>query len=51
MHGGKSLGAPRGNANARKHGFYSAEAIANRREIAALIREMKGFVGSMEEHD
>jgi uncharacterized protein YjcR len=51
MHGGKSPGAPKGNANARKHGFYSAEAIANRREISALIREMKGFVGSVEEHE
>jgi hypothetical protein len=41
MHGGMSPGAPRGNQNAFKHGRYSAEAIANRREIAALLREMK----------
>jgi hypothetical protein len=49
MHGGKSPGPPKGNANARKHGFYSAEAIANRRETAALIREMKGFIERVEE--
>jgi uncharacterized protein YjcR len=41
MHGGTSPGAPKGNRNAFKHGRYSAEAIANRREIAALLREMK----------
>ena len=40
MHGGKSPGAPRGNKNAYKHGRYTAEAIANRREIAALLRVM-----------
>jgi flavin-dependent dehydrogenase len=34
-------GAPKGNRNAFKHGRYSAEAIANRREIAALLREMR----------
>ena len=44
MHGGKSPGAPIGNANARKHGRYSAEAIAERRRVVALIREMRGLV-------
>src|SRR3954447_18978582 len=38
MHGGPSPGAPKGNQNAYKHGRYSAEAIARRREISALIR-------------
>jgi hypothetical protein len=51
MHGGKSPGPPKSNANARKHGFYSAEAIANRREIAALIREMKGLTRRVEEDE
>ena len=40
MHGGKSPGAPAGNNNARKHGRYTAEAIAERRELAELIRSM-----------
>jgi len=43
MHGGMSPGAPKGNKNAFKHGRYSAEAIAKRREIAALLRGMKAF--------
>ena len=38
MHGGTSPGAPKGNKNALKHGRYTAEAIARRREIAELIR-------------
>lgn len=37
----KITGAPKGNKNAFKHGRYSAEAIANRREIAALLRNMR----------
>jgi len=41
MHGGKSSGAPKGNRNAYKHGFYTAEAIAERREIAGLLRAMR----------
>ncbi len=44
MHGGKSPGAPIGNSNALKHGLYSAEAIARRRELAALARSMRGLV-------
>jgi hypothetical protein len=43
MHGGKATGAPLGNANARKHGRYTAAAIAERRELAALLREMRGL--------
>ena len=43
MHGGMSPDAPKGNKNAFKHGRYSAEAIAKRREIAALLRGMKAF--------
>jgi len=34
MHGGKSQGAPKGNKNAFRHGRYTADAIANRRETA-----------------
>jgi hypothetical protein len=35
-----SPGAPKGNKNAVKHGRYTAEAIANRREIVTLLRKM-----------
>ena len=43
MHGGKAPGASRGNRNALKHGRYTAEAIAERRDLA-LLRDMKGLV-------
>jgi len=38
MHGGSSPGAPKANENAYKHGRYTAQAIARRREISFLIR-------------
>ena len=41
MHGGLSPGAPKGNKNAFKHGRYTAEAAARRREIASLLRSMR----------
>jgi|RhiMethySRZTD1v2_1073278.scaffolds.fasta_scaffold1023013_2 hypothetical protein len=41
MHGGMSPGAPKGNKNAYKHGRYTPEATARRRELAALLRAMK----------
>ena len=44
MHGGKSPGAPRHNTNALKHGHYSAKAIAQRREVSALIRAMRDLI-------
>jgi hypothetical protein len=48
MHGGTDgIGAPRGNRNALKHGFYTAEAIAQRREVAALIRACRDQLGAM----
>ena len=41
-HGGApGSGAPKGNTNARKHGFYSAAAIDERRRLRALLREME----------
>jgi hypothetical protein len=36
-----SSALPRGNRNALKHGRYTAQAIASRREVAALIRAMR----------
>ncbi|WP_283815736.1 HGGxSTG domain-containing protein [Bradyrhizobium sp. AUGA SZCCT0176] len=46
MHGGPSPGAPKGNCNALKHGRYTAEAIARRREVSGLIRAARdlGFL-------
>lgn len=40
MHGGLSTGAPKGNKNALKHGYYSEEAIAERQALRKLLREM-----------
>jgi hypothetical protein len=51
MHGGLSPGAPKGNQNAYKHGRYTAEAIANRRGIAALVRTMNALARSTGEGD
>ena len=39
MHGGaEGSGAPKGNQNALKHGRYTKQAIADRREVERLIR-------------
>ena len=48
LHGGLSPGAPKGNRNAFKHGRYTAGAIAIRREVAALIRAMKGLAAAVD---
>lgn len=48
MHGGKSHGAPNGNDNARKHGLYTADAIAGRRELAALLRAMRSLADEVD---
>jgi uncharacterized protein YjcR len=39
MHGGTSPGAPKGNRNAWKHGYYSAESIALRKSVRQLLWE------------
>lgn len=48
MHGGNNPGAPKGNRNALKHGFYSADAIAQRRQNAALIRAAEKLLKEIE---
>ena len=49
MHGGAAgSGAPRGNRNALKHGRFTGEAIAERRAVRAMIREMEGFLDEIE---
>lgn len=49
LHGGRATGAPKGNKNALKHGRYSAAAIAQRREVAKLLRAMKALVAEAHE--
>ena len=44
MHGGRSPGAPKGNRRAVKAGRYTAETKARRREIAALLRNMRALI-------
>ncbi len=51
MHGGKAPGAPMGNSHALKHGRYSAEAVAERRELMALVRAMKGLVEQVDDEE
>jgi uncharacterized protein YjcR len=42
MHGGApGSGAPRGNKNALKHGLYTREAIAQRRQLAQLMKQSR----------
>jgi hypothetical protein len=48
MHGGADgIGGQPGNRNAFRHGHYTAEAIACRREVAALIRACRDQLGAM----
>ncbi len=48
MHGGAAgSGAPKGNRNARKHGLFTREAIAERRRVQDLLREVRKFLEGM----
>ena len=48
MHGGaRGSGAPKANRNARKHGLFTGEAIAERRQIRALVCEARKLLGEM----
>jgi uncharacterized protein YjcR len=45
MHGGApGSGAPRGNKNALKHGLYTREAIEQRRQLRALMRQSRMLI-------
>jgi hypothetical protein len=49
MHGGApGSGAPRGNKNALKHGFHTREAIEERRQLRALIRQSLMLIQKIE---
>jgi hypothetical protein len=48
MHGGApGSGAPRGNQNARQHGLFTRDAIAERKRIQALLAEARKFLQEM----
>lgn len=48
MHGGaQGTGAPGANQNARKHGLFTGEAIAERKELLVLLREARAILQRM----
>lgn len=47
MHGGKSKGPPKGSQNALKHGYYTAEAKEQRRQVRELIKGTQRLVGEL----
>ena len=45
MHGGApGSGAPKGNRNALKHGLFTGQAIAERRQLSELIRQSRALL-------
>jgi hypothetical protein len=49
MHGGApGSGAPRGNKNALKHGQHTREAIKERRQLRALLRQSRMLIEKIE---
>ena len=49
MHGGApGSGAPRGNNNALKHGLYTREAIENRQQLRAMLRQSRMLIQKTE---
>lgn len=48
MHGGaKGSGAPRANRNARKHGLFTRDAMIERRQVRALLEEVRKLLEGM----
>ncbi|MBR1146758.1 HGGxSTG domain-containing protein [Bradyrhizobium sp. AUGA SZCCT0431] len=48
MHGGApESGAPRKNQNARKHGLFTSVAIAERKQIQALLADARKLLQEM----
>ena len=48
MHGGaQGSGAPRRNRNARTHGLFTRDAIAERKQVQALLGEARELLGEM----
>ena len=45
MHGGAARsGAPPGNSDAEKHGIYTRSALAQRRQLAELMRAARSLI-------
>jgi len=44
MHGGASTGAPRGNSNALKHGYYTKVEKEKRKKAIEFIKECRGTI-------
>ncbi len=50
MHGGAAgSGAPRGNRNALKHGFFTRKALDERRAVQDLLRQSRVLLKMMED--
>lgn len=48
MHGGANgSGAPMGNRNAWKHGYYTADAVSQRRQAKQLLNESIDFLSQL----
>lgn len=48
MHGGApGTGAPRGNQNARRHGLFTKDAIAERKLIQSVLGEARKLLQEM----
>ena len=45
--GAPGSGAPQGNQNARRHGLFTGEAIAERKQIGALLGEARRLLRGM----
>jgi glucans biosynthesis protein len=51
MHGGApGSGAPRGNKNALKHGNFTREAIAERRQLGELMLQSRELIQKINEN-
>ena len=48
MHGGAAgSGAPVGNDNAVKHGFFTSEAIDERKFVRTVLKETRAFLSTL----
>ena len=48
MHGGaQGSGAPKANRNARKHGLFTGDAIAERKQVQSLLGEARKLLERM----
>jgi uncharacterized protein YjcR len=49
MHGGAAgSGAPKGNKNALKSGYFTRQAIEERKQVRALVRDAKKLLSDIE---